>query len=773
MTRDDSSNLPLSAFHWGTYRVKVEGDRVSGLIPFEHDEDPSPIGHGITDVIDGPTRITAPMIRKSWLEDGPGAHTDRRGAEPFVEVSWETAERLVAKELTRVCAEYGNESIYGGSYGWASAGRFHHAQSHVHRFLNAIGGYTRSVNTYSLAAAEVILPHVLGGITDFIYFPTPWRTIAQHTDLMVAFGGLPVKNGQIGQGGVGRHHQRALMNEAASAGVKFVNVSPLRADTISALNAEWLPCRPSTDTALMLGLAYEVVARDLHDPEFLERCTVGFDEFESYLMGQSDGIPKTADWASEICGVAAGDIRDLAIRMAQNRTMISVSWSLTRQAHGEHTYWAAIALASLLGQIGLPGGGIGFGYTAEHCIGNDFDSIPAAALPQGRRGVNSSIPVARVADMLLEPGTQFDFNGKRQTYPDIRVVYWAGGNPFHHHQDLNRLLAAWRKPDTIIVNDWCWNANARHADIVLPCTTPLERRDVAVTKLDPVVVAMEQAVQPVGQSRNDYDIFAGIAREMGVEDVYTEGRTADEWIAFLYEKTRKRSADKGIDLPPLATLEEQGWYEIERRDDERVMLETFREDPDASPLGTPSGRIELFSEQIASFEYDDCPGHPTWLEPPEWLGRTESAYPLHLISNQPTGKLHSQLDHGSTSREQKVHGREQVALHPDDAAARGIAHHEIVRVFNDRGSCLATACIDDRLMPQVIQLSTGAWFDPVEPGTIGSMCKHGNPNVLTLDKGTSRLAQGPTAHSCLVDVERFEDELPAVTAFEPPEIIRE
>ena len=252
--------------------------------------------------------------------------------------------------------------------------------------MNAIGGYTRSVNTYSLAAAEVILPHVLGGITDFIYFPTPWRTITQHTDLMVAFGGLPVKNGQIGQGGVGRHHQRALMNEAASAGVKFVNVSPLRADTISALNAEWLPCRPSTDTALMLGLAYEVVVRDLHDREFLKRCTVGFDEFESYLMGQSDGLPKTANWASEICGVAAGDIRDLAIRMAQNRTMISVSWSLTRQAHGEHTYWAAIALASLLGQIGLPGGGIGFGYTAEHCIGNDFDSIPAAALPQGEEG---------------------------------------------------------------------------------------------------------------------------------------------------------------------------------------------------------------------------------------------------------------------------------------------------------------------------------------------------------------------------------------------------
>ncbi len=767
------SELPLTAFHWGTYRVETKNDQSVELHPFELDHEPSPIGYGIADVLEGPTRINAPMVRKSWLENGPGSNTEKRGAEPFVEVSWETVERLVADELRRVCDTYGNEAIYGGSYGWGSAGRFHHAQSQVHRFLNSIGGYTRSINSYSLAAGEVILPHVLGGLTDFVHYPTPWRNIAEHTDLMVAFGGLPIKNGQISQGGVGFHHQRSLMKDAAKAGVQFVNVSPLQTDTIGELSAEWLPCRPSTDTALMIALAHTLVSENLHDREFIDRYTVGCSAFEAYLNGEVDGIPKSAEWAADICGLDAEAIRQLARRMAQCRTMISVSWSLTRQAHGEHAYWAAIALAALLGQIGLPGGGIGFGYSAEHSIGYNFEILPAAALPQGRRGVDTVIPVSRIADMLLGPGTPFEYNGKSYTYPDIHLVYWAGGNPFHHHQDLNRLVAAWRKPETIIVNDWCWNANARHADIVLPSTTPLERRDIAMSKLDPVIVAMRKAIEPVGEARDDYEIFAGIARQMGCEDAFTEGRSSDEWIELLYEKTKTRSATAGLELPSIEELESMGWFEVPIRDNDRVMMSKFRSDPQAYPLGTPSGRIEIFSEKIASFGYDDCPGHPTWMEPPEWLGGPDLRFPLHLISNQPTAKLHSQLDHGPISRNEKIHGREQVLLHPDDAAERNIEHHEVVRVFNDRGSCLAAAVIDEGVMPRVIQLATGAWFDPAVPGEIGSMCKHGNPNVLTLDKGTSRLAQGPTAHSCLVDVERFEGELPAVTAFEPPEIIRQ
>ena len=767
----NNDDLPLTSTHWGTYRVETHNGKVIALHNFEQDPDPSPIGSGMVDVLDGPTRITSPVVRQSWLEHGPGAATEKRGGEHFVKVSWERAEELVADELNRVRTTFGNEAIFAGSYGWASAGRFHHAQGQLHRFLNCIGGYTKSVNSYSSAAAEVIVPHVLGRYRDFVFFATSWRSIAENSELLVAFGGVPVKNGQIGQGGVGRHVQRDGVLAAHQAGVKIVNVSPLRSDVLEEVDAEWLALRPSTDTALMLGFAHTLLAEGLHDKEFLARYSVGFEKFAEYLTGKTDGIEKSAEWASEISEVPVDTIRNLARRMVSSRTMLSVSWSLTRQDHGEQTFWAAITLAAMLGQIGLPGGGIGFGYSAVNTVGREVTTLPAAAFPQGQNPVQSFIPVARISDMLLNPGAPFDYNGRQYTYPDAHIVYWAGGNPFHHHQDLNRLLKAWCRPDTIIVHDWCWNALAKYADIVLPCTTTLERTDLAMNPRDNFVVFMEQASAPIGESRNDYDILRGIGRRMGVEEVFSEGRDSEGWLRWIYDLTRQRASQHQISLPPLDDLRRDRWFEIECPQEPHVMLRAFREDPVANPLNTASGKIEIFSERIDQFGYDDCPAHPAWIEPVEWLGSRNNTYPLHLVSNQPASKLHSQLDHGGHARAAKIDGREPVRLHPNDAKQRNIKTGELVRVFNDRGACLCSAVLDDSVRPGVVQMSTGAWFDPSEPGKAGALCKHGNPNVLTIDKGTSRLAQGPIAHTCLVEVERYVGEPPPVTAFDPPEIL--
>ena len=195
--------LPLTSTHWGTYRARVSNGRVQDLLPFEHDQDPSLIGTGILDVQDGPTRIHAPMVRKSWLDNGPGKHGRLRGIDPFVEVTWDEAERLVSEELSRVIKDYGNSAIYAGSYGWASAGRFHHAQSQLHRFLNCIGGYTKSKFTYSFAAAEAIIPYILGSYRKFLDQCTSWDSINDNTELFICFGGVPLKNGQISQGGTG------------------------------------------------------------------------------------------------------------------------------------------------------------------------------------------------------------------------------------------------------------------------------------------------------------------------------------------------------------------------------------------------------------------------------------------------------------------------------------------------------------------------------------------------------------------------------------------
>ena len=772
----DGSNptsLKTTASHWGTYRAEVEDGRLIALHGFEDDVDPSPIGQAQIDTLDDPCRIPRPMVRQGYLEHGPDANRGGRGCEPFVTVSWDHAERLVADELKRVRETHGNEAIYAGCYGWASAGRFHHAKSQLHRFMNCVGGATVSRDTYSFAAGEVILPHVLGNLHKLFGTMTTWPSIIEHTDLLVAFGGLPLKNGQVNSGGAGRHVQRDYMADAARNGLRVVNISPLRTDVEAGIGAEWLAPVPNTDVAIMLGLAHTLVADGREDRAFLERYCVGYERFHAYLTGATDGIEKDAEWAAAISGLDAATLRQLARDMAAGRTMLAIGWALTRQDHGEQNFWMGVVLAAMLGQIGLPGGGIGFGYSATNGIGGHMGQMHWAALEQGSNPVETYIPVARIADLLLNPGAQVDYNGKRLTYPDIKLVYWAGGNPFHHHQDLNRLVRAWQRPETIIVHEPWWTATARHADIVLPATTTLERNDLAASARDPYLVAMQQAVEPYGEARNDYDIFRGIARELDVEESFTaEGRDESEWLRHLYEISRQRATASEIEMPPFEEFWAAGAFKVEAPPVPTVMLDAFRRDPESNPLPTPSGRIEVFSDTIDAFGYDDCPGHPVWMEPAEWLNHAKvHAFPLHLVSNQPITRLHSQLDNSAYSRSREVNGREAIVIHPDDAAARDIRNGDVVRVFNDRGECLAGAVVSDAVRASVVQMPTGAWFDPETPGQSRTRCKHGNPNVLTPDKGSSKLAQGPSALSCLVEVARYDGEPPAVTAFEPPVVI--
>ncbi|MCZ4280671.1 molybdopterin guanine dinucleotide-containing S/N-oxide reductase [Kiloniella laminariae] len=765
-------NKILTAAHWGTYLLSVEEDRITGVEPFAQDPDPSPIGQSFIDGIQHPCRVTKPAIRKSYLEQGPGAATDLRGAEPFVEVEWDTAFDLVSRELDRVRQDYGNQAIFAGSYGWASAGRFHHAQSQIHRFLNCIGGYTKSVNTYSYAAAEVILPHVVGHMDWLLKNHTSWPVLEKHCELMVMFGGIALKNGQINVGGVGKHSAKSGLRACRDAGTKFVNFGPVRDDVDAYLEAVYHQPRPNSDVSIMLALAYTLWQEGLHDKDFLQRYCVGFERFLPYLTGESDGQAKTPEWAAGISGLEAGTIRDLALEMARKRTMVTASWSMQRGDHGEQAYWMTIVLAAMLGQIGLPGGGFGLGYAGVNGVGHQFMDFAWASLDQGTNEVRDFIPVARISDLLLKPGEAFQYNGREYRYPETKVVYWAGGNPFHHHQDINRLLQAWRKPDSIIVHEQTWNALSRHADIVLPASMTAERNDIGCAKRDEYLFALKQAVKPVGEALDDYAIFSGIAEKMGVGDKFTEGRSEMDWLRYLHTINRQRAASFDIAMPDFDAFWEEGEFTLPLGH-ELIMMADYRADPDKHPLKTPSGRIEIFSETVASFELESCPGHPTWIEPKEWLGSPlAKRFPLHLMSNQPVTRLHSQFDHGKTSQDSKVAGREALTMHPEDARSRGLKAGDVVRVFNDRGATLAGLCVGDNVQKGIVQLPTGAWYDPVEPGVIGSLDKSGNPNVLTRDEGTSELGQGPVAHSVLVEVERFEGEAPRVTVYQPPEILR-
>ncbi|MDP1838887.1 MAG: molybdopterin-dependent oxidoreductase [Reyranella sp.] len=760
----------LTTAHWGVYEVEYDdAGQAVRLHPFSKDPDPSPIGlHMLSDEV-ARLRVRRPAVRKSWLEHGPGANNDKRGQEPFVEVSWDEALDLLSKELARVKTQHSNRAIFGGSYGWSSAGRFHHAQSQVHRFLNAIGGYVRHQDSYSLGAARVLMPHIVGTMEELMSMHTGWDVLARDCKLFVTFGGVPRKNAQINAGGATLHHVKGGLYAMREAGVRFVNVTPTGEDLDTGGDVEWLAIRPNTDAAMILALCHTLFVEKLYNREFLDRCTVGFDRFTPYLTGETDGQPKDAAWAEKITGIPASRIVSLAREMAATRTTVSIGWSLQRSHHGEQPFWAMITLAAMLGQIGLPGGGFGVGYGPVNLMGSAHPKYSGPTLPQGKNAVPDFIPVARFTDMLLNPGGKVSYNGQDLTYPDIKLVYWAGGNPFHHPQDLTRLMVAWRKPETIVFHEQFWTPAARMADIVLPATTTLERPDIGYGSREPFLIAMKKAREPIGEARDDYWIFSELARRLGQGEVYTEGRDTMAWLAHLYEQSREKSAAAGVTIPAFEEFWEAGIAEAKGENRDPVMLAKFRADPAAHPLKTPSGKIEIYSEKIASFGYDDCPPHAVWLEPIEWLGaKAAERHPLHMLSDQPADKLHSQLDHSPHSRATKIKGRQPVTLHPEDAAARGVAAGDLVRVFNDRGACLAAARLSDRIRRGVIRLSTGAWFDPEDHGSNQPLEKHGNPNALTLDIGASKLSQGCIAQTCLVEIERFDGAAPVVTAHTLP-----
>ncbi|WP_321364637.1 molybdopterin-dependent oxidoreductase [uncultured Celeribacter sp.] len=754
-----------NASHWGTFEARHSEGNLD-VRPAPNDPHPSPMLGNIDAMVHGPQRLRRPLIRRAFLDGDFEAARAARGGDDFVPVSWDTALEITARELARVRDTHGNEAIFGGSYGWASAGRFHHARTQLQRFLGQFGGYTTQEQNYSYATAITFLPHVLGDI-DTVQGPvSSLDGIAKHTGLLLNFGGISPGNMQVEAGGMGQHSGLGWLATCRKSGMEMLNISP----TDQELPGEgdpipWLPIRPGTDTALLLAMCYTLLDEGLAELDFVARYCIGGAQVMAYLRGASDGIAKTPDWASAICDIPAERIADLARKCAKTRCFLTMSWSVQRADHGEQPMWALITFAALLGQIGLPGGGLAIGLWSLSGMGNPRPALPSPALRPGPNPVKACIPVARISDMLLNPGATYPFNGETRTYPDIRLVYWCGGNPFHHHQDLAKLTRAFRRPEVVIVQEIAMTATARHADIVLPATTTLERNDIASSSRDRFITAMYRVLPPVGEARDDHAIFADLAERLGFADAFTEGRDEMAWLRSIYEVARETGATRDLHLPDFDTFWRDGQIELPTPEEPYVQFSAFRADPEGAPLKTPSGKIELYSKAIAAMGYDDCPGHVTWLPPREWLGAEaaqtgpEALRPLHMLSLQPATRLHSQMDPGPVSQSAKINGAEPCLIHPEDAILRNIQNGDLVELFNARGRCLAGARLSERVMRGVIVLPTGAWYRPEarkdREGREGRDMS-GNPNTLTEDRGSSKLTQAPIPQTTLVFVRRYD-----------------
>ncbi len=769
-----ASREVLTGAHWGVMKAKVEGGRFVEAIPFAKDPLPTSLVEYTPDMVYSQSRIRHPMVRAGFLKEGPKSNSGKRGRDAFVQVSWDKALELVASELKRVRATSGPSAIYAGNPGWKSPGKLHSSSAALARLLNLNGGYTPAMGDYSTGAGQVIMSHVMGNMEVYSQ-QTAWPVVLKESDLIVMWGSDPMTTLKMGWV-LPDHYGYAGLKKLKESGKKVISIDPFLSDSAQYLRADWIAPRPNTDTAILLAVAYTLEKEKLHDEKFLKDYTVGFDRFSEYLKGAEDGQEKTPEWAASISGLSAERIRELARQMSSSRTMIMGGWSIQRADHGEQPYWALVTVAAMLGQIGLPGGGFGFSY---HYASGGAPSCNSA-VPGGFSGGKSpdnmpeGIPVARISDALLHPGESIDFNGHQVTFPDIKLVYWAGGNPFHHQQDRNKMIRAWDKPETVIIQDQFWTASAKFADIVLPISTSFERNDLEMggdysTRF---LFPMHKVIDPLYESKSDFEVCAAIADRLGYKNQFTEGKNEMDWLRTFYDAAFKQAGAKGIDIPSFSKFWESGVYvefKKQKNSDAWVRHADFREDPLLEPLGTPSGLIEIYSKTIAKMGYQDCAGHAKWYEPAEWLGSSKSeSYPLHLLSPHPADRLHSQANHSKLREKYSIQGREPVWINDQDASVRGIQNGDVVRVFNERGEVLAGAYVTDRLRPGVVRLREGGWYDPAKPGVSGSLCKYGDVNVLTLDQGASSLSQANIANTALVQIEKFKGTLPEVTAFLPP-----
>ncbi|EKY4194311.1 molybdopterin guanine dinucleotide-containing S/N-oxide reductase [Vibrio harveyi] len=727
-------------------------------------------------------RVKYPMVRKGYLAN-PSVPEGVRGSDEFVRVSWDEVYKLIHEQHMRIRKEHGAESVFAGSYGWRSSGVLHKAQTLLQRYMSMAGGYSGHLGDYSTGAAQVIMPHVVGSIEVYEQ-QTTYPVVLEHSDVVVLWGLNPINTLKIAWSSTDCAGLE-FFHQLKKSGKTVIAIDPMRSETIEFFgeNAEWIAPHPMTDVAMMMGIAHTLVKQGKHDKEFLAKYTTGYDVFEAYLMGKEDGVEKSAEWASKICGVPVKQLELLADIFSKNRTMLMAGWGMQRQQYGEQRHWMLVTLATMLGQIGLPGGGFGFSYHYSNG-GNparDAGVLPAisASLGGGSSAGNdwavsgsvNAFPVARIVEALENPGMSYRHNGHDLTFPEIKMIWWAGGANFTHHQDTNRLIKAWQKPELIVISEPYWTAAAKHADIVLPITTSFERNDMTMTGdySNQHLVPMKQVVEPQGEARNDFDVFADMAELLapGGRDVYTEGKTEMEWLYGFYKAAQQGGRGQRIAMPNFSKFWEDNQL-IEMKWNEKnaqfVRYAEFRENPIMSPLGTPSGKFEIFSKTIEGYQLEDCPPHPTWMEPTEYTGNATDGE-LQLMTAHAAHRLHSQFNYAKIREEYAIADREPISIHPEDAKARGIKTGDLVRAFNGRGQVLVGALVTDGIKQGSVCIHEGGWPD-LDPKT--GICKNGGCNVLTLDIPTSRLANGCAANSALVRIEKYEGPILELTAFTPP-----
>lgn len=697
-----------------------------------------------------PDRLKYPMKR-----------VGKRGEGKFERISWEEAFDTLASNLQRLIKEYGNESIYlnygTGTLGGTITRSWPPGNTLIARLMNCCGGYLNHYGDYSTAQIAEGLNYTYGGWADG---NSP--SDIENSELVVLFGNNPGETRMSG-GGVTYYLEQA--RELSQA--RMIIIDPRYTDTGAGREDEWIPIRPGTDAALVSALAWVMIKEDLVDRAFLDAYCIGYDEktlpagapanghYKAYILGQgADSTAKTPEWAAAITGIPAARIIRLAREIAGAKTAcISQGWGPQRHANGELASRAIAMLAILTGNVGIAGGNTG--------AREGSYELPFVRMPTLENPVATSISMFMWTD-AIERGPEMTrirdgVRGKEKLDVPIKMIWnYASNCLINQHSQINRthdILQDDTKCELIVVIDNHMTSSAKYADLLLPDCTASEQMDFALDASCgnmAYVIFADQAIKPRFECKNIYDITSELAKRMGVEQRFTEGRTQEGWLRHLYEQSREA-------IPALPSFEEfrkQGIFKQRDPEGHHIAYKAFRENPAANPLTTPSGKIEIYSAQLAeiaktwTLEKDDVidplpvysPGFEHITDP------LAKKYPLQLTGFHYKARAHSTYGNVDVL---KAACRQEMWINPLDARERDIKNGDAIRIFNDRGEVHIAAKVTPRILPGVVALGEGAWYDPDKQRIDRAGCI----NVLTTQR-PSPLAKGNPSHTNLVQVEK-------------------
>ncbi|MBI2869306.1 MAG: molybdopterin-dependent oxidoreductase [Chloroflexi bacterium] len=712
-TQDCGGKCPL--------KVYVKGGRITRVETHDGEEPQLRAclkGRAVRQRLYSPERLQYPMKRVGG-----------RGEGRFERVSWDEALDKVASELKRIKRQYGNSTIF---FDGGGANAAFHGRRAGYRLLNLFGGCT------------VIAGDVSGGCSIFAsmtsygtMYTGNTRDDLVNSRLIIMWGWNPATS-------IWDTNTNYYLIKAKEAGAELVCLDPRFTDTAAVIANQWIPVVPGSDCAALIAMANVIIKENLQDQKFLDRYTIGFDRYRDYVLGREDGIDKTPEWAEPVTGVKAGVIAELARKYATMKPAALIAgWAPGRTGHGEQYHRAAIALAAMTGNIGIHGGNApGFersypSYGVLRGLPVEKNPVEAGAPPRKhalpvRGGINPTsarIHHCQIYDAILE--------GEAGGFPtDIKMGYFMGCNHLNQFPNANKGVQALNKLEFIVVHELFMTATARFADILLPINTQFERNDVAAPWLSaPYYVAVNQAIEPLYESRTDLEICVELAPRLGITNF--NDKTEEEWL--------KWTAGGTGEVPPYDEFKKE-WVHRVKLPEPYISFQKQIEDPEHNPFPTPSGKIEIYSQMLADLNIPYAPPLPMYFD--TWESRSDplaKKYPLQLINEHYRMQVHSGFGNVPWLTElQKM----TIWINAGDAAARGISDGDSVRVFNDRGEVVVTAKVTEKIMPGVVCLPEGGPYLPDAKGVDRGGCV----NVLTKEGASP--GEGAMFNTALVQVAR-------------------